>query len=108
MLDLISRDQWSDGLPEESALSAAISTIQRITPGLLALDRAVIRAELYISTIREEDSGGFLLTNELIVAAAAAKLSQVVSVLVLLSEEFDEDEISLYGTRNTGEDGEPT
>lgn len=107
-LDLIARDQWSDGLPEESALSNATATIQRMTPGLLALEHAVVRTELYISTIREEDSGGFLLSSELIHAAATANLTLVVSVLVLLSEEFDEDEISFYGTRTSGEDVDPS
>lgn len=107
ILDLIDRDHWSDGMPEESMLSTAIATVQSITPGLLALDRTNIRADLYISTIRQEDSGGFLLPTELVHVAAEAKLTLTVSVLVMLSEEFDEDEIGSYGARGTEDDFDP-
>jgi len=74
-------------LAEDHALLATATTLQRLAPLLAGLDRSRCTAELYVSTIREEDQGGFELPAELVAAAAAAALSIGVSILVLLPEE---------------------
>jgi hypothetical protein len=64
--------------------AAVTETLTKLAPGLAELDRSVCTAELYISTIREEDQGGFGIPTELVAAAAAARLSIGVSILVML------------------------
>ncbi|MCU0549572.1 MAG: hypothetical protein MUC48_09520 [Leptolyngbya sp. Prado105] len=44
---------------------------------------------MYISTIREEDQGGFSLPTELVIAAAKAQLSIEISILVMLDDDVE-------------------
>lgn len=67
-------------------LQEAAVQLKQIAPAIAKLDRSTCRAELYISTIREEDQGGFALPVELISAAADAQLSIELSILVMLDD----------------------
>jgi hypothetical protein len=68
---------------EQAQIAAMTATLQRLAPALSTLDRSEISAALWISTIREEEQGGFALPPELVAAAAAAGLWVEVSILVL-------------------------
>lgn len=70
------------------------SAIRRLSPAIAKLDRTQCKTDLYISTIREEDQGGVSLPSELISAAAAANLSIEVSILVMLDDYDDDEEIT--------------
>ena len=73
-------------------MQQAAVTLQQLAPALAALDRSTCKVELYISTIREEDQGGFSLPVEIIAAAAAVNLSSIeVSILVML-DDYEEPE----------------
>ena len=89
-LELIKRSEWEDGPPLPEATTRAADMLRRLTPGLAQLDRSVINAELWISTIREEAMGGFGIPAEIVAAAGAAQLEISVSVLILL-EDDEED-----------------
>ena len=89
-LDLIERSEWEDGLPLSEATAHAAEVLRLITPGLAQLDRDAVKAELWISTIREEVMGGFGIPVEIVAAAGAAQLEISVSVLILLGDD-DED-----------------
>jgi hypothetical protein len=89
-LVLIQREEWTGRLPEEAALTRTSATLRRMGPALASLDRARCRTELYLSSIREEEQGGFTLPTELIEGACMARLELAVSILVMLSES-DED-----------------
>ena len=79
-------------LAEEQVLLAGVATrLTRMAPTLCALDRSLCTTELYISTVRQEQQGGFGLPAELVAAAAAAGLELSISILVLLPED-DEGE----------------
>ncbi|NMG10101.1 DUF4279 domain-containing protein [Brasilonema sp. UFV-L1] len=71
-------------------LEAAV-VLQQMAPAIASLDRNKCNTDLYISTIREEDQGGLSLPAELIAAAAAAKLSIQISILVML-DDYEEPE----------------
>jgi hypothetical protein len=62
--------------------------IARLVPTLARLDRTKCWADLYISTIRHEDWGGFDMPAELVTAAGAAGLAMSLSIAVLLDERF--------------------
>jgi hypothetical protein len=81
-------------LADEHAQLADVAVIvQRLAPNLAALDRPQVSAELYISKVREEDTGGFGLPAELIAAAAMAHLSIGISIGVAWSgDENAEDD----------------
>lgn len=85
-LDLASAHN-SESLDQQ--LQKAAIQIKQLAPGIEKLDRSTCRAELYISTIREEDQGGFALPTELITAAAAAQLSIEFSILVMLDNDVE-------------------
>lgn len=70
------------------------SDLRRLSPAIAGLDRTQCKTDLYISTIREEDQGGVSLPSELISAAAAANLSIEVSILVMLDDNDDDEEIT--------------
>lgn len=91
-LDLIERSEWEDGLPLPEATARATETLRLLTPGLAQLDRSLVNAELWISTIREEVMGGFGIPVEIVAAAGAAQLQISVSVLIIL-EDNDEDDV---------------
>jgi hypothetical protein len=84
-VELIRRDHWSRNRPDDDALAQAVMKLQRMAPGLTSLDRERCQAELYLSSIREEEQGGFAVPAELVAAAALANLPLSVSILVLLS-----------------------
>ena len=88
-LELIHRSEWADGLPLPEAATRAAETVRRLTPGLAQLDRSVINAELWISTLREEAMGGFGIPVELVAAAGEAWLEISVSVLIILEDDED-------------------
>jgi hypothetical protein len=93
ILDLTHLDRDSTEDEIASQILQAAATVQQIAPALAALDRTCCRPELYISTIREEDQGGFSLPGEIVTAAAAANLSSIeVSILVML-DDYEEPEI---------------
>ena len=74
-------------------MQQAVAGLQQVAPALAALDRSACKVELYISTIRQEDRGGFSLPGGIIAAAAAANLSSIeVSILVML-DDYEEPEI---------------
>ncbi len=91
-VELIQRDQWSLNRPDDDALSPAVVKLQRMVPGLTSLDRERCQAELYLSSIREEEQGGFAVPAELIAAAALANLPLSVSILVMWPSEDEEGE----------------
>lgn len=89
-LDLIDRSEWEDGLPLPEATARVADILRRLTPGLAQLDRRVINAELWISTIREEVMGGFGIPAEIVAAAGVAQLEISVSVLIILEDDEDD------------------
>jgi len=91
MLDLIARSEWEDGPPLPEATTRAADTLRSLTPGLAQLDRSVVTAQLWISTIREEAMGGFDIPAEIVTVAGAAQLEVVVSVLILLEDDEEDD-----------------
>lgn len=91
-LELIHWSEWEDGPPLPEATARAADTLRRLTPGLAQLDRSVVNAELWISTIREEATGGFGIPAEIVAAAGAAKLEISVSVLIILEDDEDDSE----------------
>jgi len=94
LLELVSWESSGDPEKQDRAIQdqllPAATIIEQLTPTLVALDRSRCLAELSISTIRQEDQGGFELPAELIAAAGAARLSLGVSILVML-ENYDPD-----------------
>lgn len=72
---------------EMAQLSAASATLRRMAPMLATLNRSRCTAELYISTIRDEDQGGLEIPAELVAAAAAGALSIDISILVAVGRE---------------------
>ena len=89
-LDLIARSEWEDGPPLPEATARAANTLRHLTPGLGQLDRSVVTAQLWISTIREEAQGGFDIPAEIVAAAGAAHLEITVSVLIILEDDEDD------------------
>lgn len=86
ILDLAKFD--TDSTPQERdkhMLQSAV-IIQQMAPSLAALDRTKCNTDLYVSTVREEDQGGLSFPPELVAAAAAAKLSIQISILVMLDD----------------------
>ncbi|MGD2180143.1 DUF4279 domain-containing protein [Lusitaniella coriacea] len=76
----------------EQQIQQAATTLQQLAPRLGFLNRSCCKVELYISTIREEDQGGFSLPGKILKAATAADLSSVeVSILVML-DDYEEPE----------------
>jgi hypothetical protein len=90
ILELIERSEWEDGLPLPEATARAAGMLRHLTPGLAKLDRSVVNAELWISTIREEAMGGFGIPAEIVAAAGAAQLEISVSVLIILEDDEDD------------------
>ena len=88
ILDLF---ETEDSIPEsvQVQMLQAATKLQRIAPILASLERTTYQADLYLSTIRWEDQGGFALPMELITAAADAKLAIEVSITVVLDDPKD-------------------
>jgi len=93
-LELIHRSEWEDGPPLPEATARATEMLHRLTPDLAQLDRSAVKAELWISTIREEAMGGFGIPAEIVSAAGAAQLEISVSVLIILEDDEDDGEES--------------
>lgn len=91
LLDLVA---WEGVRAPVSAMAEATATLRRLAPMLASLERPTWKAQLYISSIRREEQGGFDLPMELLVAAGEARLECVVSILVGLLEEEEEEEES--------------
>lgn len=85
-LELVNFDMETPKEEEKKQLQQAAIALFEMAPALTALDRSECNACLYISTIREEDRGGFSLPSEFIVAAAAGNLSIETSILVMLDD----------------------
>lgn len=88
---LLNLAEIQDGERLEHRLQEAAMQLKQLAPAIAMLDRSNCRAELYISTIREEDQGGFSLPSELVAAAAAAQLSIEVSILVMLDDYIESE-----------------
>ena len=78
---------------EREYLLPLAATIRQLAPELRQLDRSQCRVELYISTTREEEQGGFELPEELVIAAGLAGLRIGVSILVMLGDETAQDDV---------------
>lgn len=74
----------------EEQMREAARTIHQMAPVIASLDRDRCTAELYVSTIRDQQQGGIKLISDLIAAAAEAKLDLVVSILVLWDDDEDD------------------
>jgi hypothetical protein len=74
------------------------TTLQRISSNLAILNRNNCNADLYISTIREEDRGGLTLPPELVAATASARLSIQISILVMLDDYLEPEQGSSLST----------
>jgi hypothetical protein len=98
-LDLVKFDSDCSSSEIDQQLKKSAALLQRLAPQISKLDRDRAQADLYISTIREEDQGGFTLPSELVVAAAAAHLSIQFSILVMLEDEiYTESKTSTYSS----------
>lgn len=86
VLELAKFDHESSQQNIENQLIHAASVIEQLASAIATLDRTQCQADLYISTIREEDQGGFALSPVLIAAAATAQLTVQVSILVMLDD----------------------
>lgn len=80
-------------IQDGESLQNAATQLKQLAPAIATLDRSSCRAELYISTIREEDQGGFSLPTELVIAAAEAQLSIEVSILVMLDDYIEPNSV---------------
>lgn len=86
---------------DDEKLAQTAETIRAITPALASVDRSRCKAELWISTIRYEEQGGFELPSSLIATAAAAELSIAISIMVGLED--DEPEVEREPTDGRGD-----
>jgi hypothetical protein len=80
-------DEEDQATGEQGLLLSVAEHIHQLVPILTTLDRSRCRAELYVSTIREEEQGGLELPANLIAAAGAAGLSIGISILVMLEHD---------------------
>jgi len=90
-LELIDKGEWEDNLPLPEAIARVADILRRLTPGLAQLDRRVVKAELWISTTRAEEMGGFAIPVEIVAAAGAAQLQISISFLILLEDDDEDD-----------------
>lgn len=77
---------------ERKYLLPTAALIHRLAPRLKAIDRSRCEVELYLSTTREEETGGFGLPAELVAAAAEAGLSINVSIMVIFAIDSGDDD----------------
>ena len=90
VVTLIERSEWTDESPLAAATERAVEILRRAAPGLARLDTSRCQTELYLSTIRDEEMGGFSLPAEIVAAAGACNLTLAVSVLVMWSDDDEE------------------
>lgn len=99
ILDLVNFDSDSTTEERDNQMQKAATTLQKMSSSLAALDRTDCNADLYISTIREEDQGGLSLPPKLIATVASCDLSIQISILVMLDDYSEpEQESSLSNT----------
>ncbi len=94
-LELAKFDDNSTKQEIDLQIFEAAVLLQQIAPAIASLDRNKCNTDLYISTIREEDQGGLSLPAELIAAAAAARLSIQLSILVMLDDYSEPEATSI-------------
>jgi len=85
--------KWESVRADEQMMQQAIATLRKMIPGLTTLDRSRCHAELYMSSIRDEEWGGFDLPSDIIAAAGEAKLELIVSILVSWPSDDEEMEM---------------
>lgn len=99
ILELANFDSDSTTEERDNQMQKAATTLQKMSSSLAALDRTDCNADLYISTIREEDQGGLSLPPKLVATAASCDLSIQISILVMLDDYSEpEQESSLSNT----------
>ena len=94
ILDLAKFDSDSTKDEINNQMLQTATILRQMSPALAALDcatrtlreRTHCNTDLYISTIREEEQGGLSLPIEIVSAAAAARLSIQISILVMLDD----------------------
>ena len=96
-LELAKFDNNSTKQEIDKQIFEAAVVLQQMAPAIASLDRTKCNTDLYISTIREEDQGGLSLPAELVAAAAAARLSIQMSILVML-DNYEEPEAAFINT----------
>jgi hypothetical protein len=74
--------EWEGSRADEQAMAEAAAVLQQMALILASMERSGWRAQLYISTIRREEQGGFDIPAEIVIAAGVAKLELIVSVLI--------------------------
>jgi hypothetical protein len=100
-LERIERRAWTETRPDPDGLSDAVESLRRIGPALASLDRKSCRVQLYLSSIRDEEQGGFDIPAELIAAAGAAGAELIVSILVMWYGDEEEAENTWRDKRET-------
>ncbi|WP_166482583.1 DUF4279 domain-containing protein [Scytonema sp. UIC 10036] len=98
ILELAEFDTDSTEEERDSQMLQVAITLQKISSNLAILDRTNCNADLYISTIREEDQGGLTLPPELVAATASAGLSIQISILVMLDDYLEPEPGSSLST----------
>ena len=91
-LDLVTWDDENGGRAEEEELAGAAATLTRMAPAIAGLDRSRCHADLYISTMRDDDWGGLELPASIVVAAGLANLELHISIMVLLPQDDETDD----------------
>jgi hypothetical protein len=87
-------DYWSGGPDEEvrEPMQQATAILERIAPSLTDLASAGCHSELYISSMRYEEDGGFELPAALVAAAAKGGLKLSISIFCALDDGAEEEE----------------
>lgn len=75
-------DWWNGDDIAEATVRQIAEMLTRFTPALATLDRSRCSAQLWLSTAREHQQGGFSVPPEIIRAAGAAGLGFEISILV--------------------------
>lgn len=94
---LIDRSEWNQSSLDKSALDRAIDRLRRMAPSLASLSRQGFRAQWYVSTIQDQDQGGFELPAEVIALAGEAHLEMFVSILDVGGDDDDDDSAEAGG-----------
>jgi Domain of unknown function (DUF4279) len=95
---LLELTQWDDDRPIgeiESSLQQVATQLAAMAKPLAMLDRTQCQADLYISTVREDDQGGLGLPAALVMAAGAAGLGLQFSILVTLDDVAEPTNVAL-------------
>jgi hypothetical protein len=71
---------------QEFSMSDIIDKMKGLTPAMSMMSARNMRKSFYISTIRKEEQGGFVIPPELVYLCSAYGLSIEISILVLLDD----------------------